>query len=194
MEESVPSRGSPPPQPWASDSPSPTPLLQAHCLGQHLSAESTALRTQEGRGRDRGREKRGPLCPPWLLCSPRARTATPTPILAQLGGGGGRRRGSCGTPHPASDPGPSPSTATPPCPGGLRPGSQTAQGQGGPSLEEEDPGVEGEWGPTGRIKRCQAGGQRTGSRGVGDRGSRTASWMLGPQPSVHPGRLLSGRF
>ena len=50
-----------------------------------------ALWKQEERDRERqieGREERGPFCPVWLFCRPRAPTATPTPILAQLGQGG----------------------------------------------------------------------------------------------------------
>lgn len=72
--------------------PRPAPL-QAHLPHPApLSREpSTALGNRK-RGREtetEGGEERRLFCPAWLLCRPRAPTATPTPILAQLGQGVG---------------------------------------------------------------------------------------------------------
>lgn len=133
MEENVHSRGSPPPQPWASDNPSPTPPPFGPSASASTSQQKAQHRGHRRRGRDRRKGKeRPPLCTMASLQTRGVRTATPTPILAQLGGGGGRRRGSCGTPHPASDPGPSPSTATPPCPGGSQDRITDTAGAGRP--------------------------------------------------------------
>lgn len=187
-------QGVPPPQPWASDSLSPTtagPPASSSTSQQKAQAQHSRHRRREGqRERDRGKEKeRPPPQPPWLLlCRPRAPTAAPTPILAQLGQGGQGRgrsqRGSCGTPHPTSYPGPLPSTATPPCPRGSQDRiTDTTGGREALPSKRRNPGWKDEWGPT-RIKRCQAGGRRAGRSGCWRLRRAAGHGRLDARPSV----------
>lgn len=160
------------PQPWASDStrpPAPHPCRPTF-LTQHLSAESPAQHLETGREGEtetEGGEERRLFCPAWLLCRPRAPTATPTPILAQLGQGGGSGKGGGRQSKGESwDPTPGflPSVTTPPRPrgGGLRPSQGChryhTSSRGGTK------GWKDEQGPTG-IEGCQASRRRTGRSG-----------------------------
>lgn len=72
---------SPPQGPPASSSTSQQRAQHGRCGDRRREEE-------RGGERDGGGEERGPFSAAWLFCRPRAPTATPTPILAQLGPGG----------------------------------------------------------------------------------------------------------
>lgn len=192
VEESVHSRVPPPPQPWASDSPSPQPL-KAHL--PHLAPLSRKPKhgTEETGGeRDRKKqreEERPPSVHRHFPADPERPLPSPPPSWHSWaekdeGGGGGVRERSRGTPHPASNPGPSPSTATPPCPRGSQDGvSDTMRVREALYSKRRNQGWKGEWGPTG-IERCQAGGQRAGSSGRRRRLQAAGHDRLDARPSV----------
>lgn len=184
------------PQPWASDStrpPAPHPCRPTF-LTQHLSAESPAQHLETGREGEtetEGGEERRLFCPAWLLCRPRAPTATPTPILAQLGQGGGSGKGGGRQSKGESwDPTPGflPSVTTPPRPRGGVSGRVRDATDTTPPQEEEPRAGRMSRDPPGSRDARQAGGGRAAA-GVGDcRGQPdTTNGMLVP-PSLCPSR------
>ena len=157
-----------------------------------LSREPSTALGNRNRGREtetEGGEERRLFCPAWLLCRPRAPTATPTPILAQLGQGGGGKGGGRQSKGESWDPTPGflPSVTTPPHPRGVS-GQVTDATDTTPPQEEEPRARRMSRDPPGSRDARQAGSGRAAA-GVGDCCGQpdTTDWMLVP-PSLCPSR------
>lgn len=197
VEESVHSRVPPPPQPWASDSPSPQPL-KAHL--PHLAPLSRKPKhgTEETGGeRDRKKqreEERPPSVHRHFPADPERPLPSPPPSWhswAEKDEGGGREseRGAVGPHTRLPTLGPRPPRPPLPAPGGLRMESQTPCGSERPFTQRggtKGGRVNGD--PPGSRDARQAGSGRAAA-GVGDgcRQPDTTGWMRVP-PSLCPSR------
>ena len=192
-------QGVPPPQPWASDSLSPTtagPPASSSTSQQTAQAQHSRHRRREGqRERDRGKEKERPPPSPrgFFFADPERPLPPPPPSWhswAKEGkGGAGVREGAVGPHTPLPTLGPCPPLPPLPALGGLRTESQTPQGAGRPFPQRG--GTQGgrmNGDPPGSRDARQAGGGRA-EAGAGDCGGPPdmAGWMLVP-PSLCPSR------
>lgn len=176
--------------------PFPTPLKADLPHPAPLSRKPKPSTEETGGERDRGRRRERPPHSVQRSFSADRECPLPPPppswhswAKEGEGEGGEPERGAVGPHARASYPGPFPSTATPPAPGGLRPNHRHHGEQGSPSLEEEEPrdGRTSGDPPGSRDARQADSGQAAASVGDCCRQLDATGWMRVP-PSLCPSR------